>query len=200
MPYNPSDAKNHAVAALPPRSSAPEAPAGYHYYELNGHAYFLELGPGKSLALGSIESALGSVESSAIHPIDLDATSFDDSTSFVTPSAKKGSSRMRIKKERVILKKETDMGGDDDDDDDDDDDNKVVYVSRRMVKKRRVEEVVEVIEDVEVIEEEVLEMYQSQETISDLPQTCDFAKKCLSDDESDGSDTMTSKDLLAESS
>ena len=100
-----------------------------------------------------------------------------------------------VKKEPV--KKEPDiMGGDDDDDDDD---NEVVYV-RMVKKKRRVEEVVEVIDDDEVVVEEVLEMDQSQETISDLPQTCDFAKKCLSDDESDGSDTITSKDLLAESS
>ena len=194
--YDSSVAKIPAVAVLPPRSSAPEAPPGYHYYELKGHAYFLELVTGKPLALGSVESTS---TISPIDPIDLEGTS-----SFVTPSAKK--SRMRINEESSIVKKEIVkkepvkkepdiMGGDDDDDDDD---NEVVYV--RMVKKRRVEEVVEVIDDDEVVEEEVLEMDQSQETISDLPQTCDFAKKCLSDDESDGSDTMTSKDLLAESS
>ena len=69
------------------------------------------------------------------------------------------------------------------------------------MKKRRVEEVVELIDDDDVVAEEVLEMDQSQVTISDLPETCDFAKKCLSDDESNGSDTtVTSKDLLAESS
>ena len=91
-----------AVAALPPGSSAPEAPPGYHYYELKGNAYFLELVTGKSLALGSVESAFGSVETSTISPLNLEGTS-----SFVTPSAKKGS-RMRIKEERGIVKKEPD--------------------------------------------------------------------------------------------
>ena len=186
-----SVAKIPAVAVLPPTSSAPEAPPGYHYYELKGRAYFLELATGKSLALGSVMESTSNINS-PIDPIDLEGTS-----SFVTPSAKK--SRMRSKDESSrIVKKEPSVKKEPDYDDDDDD-NEVVYV--RMVKKRRVEEVVELIDDDDVVAEEVLEMDQSQVTISDLPETCDFAKKCLSDDESNGSDTtVTSKDLLAESS
>jgi hypothetical protein len=223
---NPTSSVAAMPAVMPTNTTpAPSAPDGYHYYQFNGNAYFLDLQSGNKVELGPVES------SSSIRPIDLDATSF------VTPSAKK--ERVRIKKESVSIKKER---------------ASVAHVSRRMTKKRRVDGIdddddeVEVIEQVEIQnapsqdwpqtcdlpktcdftkdpmtkkrrvdgidddddEVEVIEQVEIQNAPSqdwpqtcDLPKTCDFTKDPTKDptsDESDGGDTVVSRDLLADSS
>ena len=160
----------------------------------------MEISTGKLLLLEYTESF-------TISPINPDAASFD--AIFVTPSAKK--ERVSIKREKVSIKKErtsviknepdmiTDMGGDDNDND-----NELVYIFQRMAKKRRVHAVDDVndvnddvLDNVEVIEEVKILNMQSQETTSDLPQTCDFTKDSIKD-ELDRGETDLSTDLLAD--
>jgi hypothetical protein len=147
-------------------------PPGFHYFAMNGMAYFLNLTTSEKVELGPVES-------SSLTPIDLDATS-----SFVTPDVKKESSR--AKRNSMVLSEN--VG----------DDEEVVYVRRAKKKVKKGESPAgrklapQPSEVVELLSQEERGEIDSQ---ADLPQTGNFGSvfEPAAADESDGGETVVEK-------
>jgi hypothetical protein len=114
--YDPGHRVAPVPAPLPAHISS--VPPGYHYYELGGNCYFLNLASGEKVELGPVGPAPELVSrrptTTAMTPLDLDATS-----SFSTPSVKK-------RKARAIVTAEALAGSDEEEE--------VVFVRRRKKK------------------------------------------------------------------
>jgi hypothetical protein len=164
----------------PPTTSPVSVPPGYHYYEMHGIAYFLQLATGDKVNLGPVEPA----------------------SSFVAPSGKKErmatvkmeTGMATVKMELTTVEIETTkrkVAGNDD----------VVNLSQNRPKKSRT--VAD--EDVEVVQ--ILD--DDDDDLDDLlPNTCDFTpaakqkKDSTSDESLDGGETVLGsqeQDLLLSS-
>jgi hypothetical protein len=114
--YDPGHRVAPVPAPLPAHISS--VPPGYHYYELGGNCYFLNLASGEKVELGPVGPAPDKLvarhPASVVTPLDLDATS-----SFSTPSVKK-------RKARAIVTAEALAGSDEEEE--------VVFVRRRKKK------------------------------------------------------------------
>jgi hypothetical protein len=178
--YNPG--VGAGVAAVGTASPVPVLPAhissvppGYHYYEMSGMAYFLNLSSGEKVELGPVKSSRST-------PIDLEA-SFGGS-SFVTPCVKKAPRMITKRKKAPMVLSE--FNGDNEE---------VVYVPRRTKKIQRVE--TEQIQHQDAVEEDESEVEVVLEVESDdLPRTSNFAGSAArrsnqeEDDESDEEETV----------
>jgi hypothetical protein len=163
----------------PPTTSPVSVPPGYHYYEMHGIAYFLQLAMGEKVNLGPVESA----------------------SSLVTPSGKKEwmaivkteTGMATVKMESITVEIETTkrkVAGNDD----------VVDLSQNRRKKSRpvADEDVEVIQILDDDDDDLDGL---------LPNTCDFTpaakkKDSTSDESSDGGETILGsqeQDLLLSS-
>jgi hypothetical protein len=115
---------NHHQTPLPPHISS--VPPGYHYYESNGNSYFLNLSTTEKVDLGPVIRQVQVQPTSAMAPLDLEATD-----SFVTPSAKKRKARGHS---RVASRESTEDSSEDDDN--------YTYVRRRKKIKSKSKKVV----------------------------------------------------------
>jgi hypothetical protein len=187
-------------AVAPPRKPPPttfpvSAPPGYHYYEMHGIAYILNLATGEKVNLGPVESP----------------------SSLVTPSGKKERRMANVKMENEmdVVKMESTTStvgiveettkrkaaGNDD----------VVDLSQNLPKKSRPVAAARH-EDIEVVQidddDDDLEDNDEPPNTCDLPNTCDFTppaakkKDSRSDESSDGGETVLGseeQDLLLSS-
>jgi hypothetical protein len=167
----------------PPTTSPVSVPPGYHYYEMHGIAYFLQLATGEKVNLGPVEPA----------------------SSFVAPSGKKermatvkmetGMATVKMESTTVVETTKRKVAGNDD----------VVDLSQNRPKKSRP--VAD--EDVEVVQ--ILDDDDDDDLLEEdlLPNTCDFTPaakqkkdRSTSDESSDGGETVLGsqeQDLLLSS-
>jgi hypothetical protein len=171
----------------PPTTSPVSVPPGYHYYEMHGIAYFLQLATGEKVNLGPVEPA----------------------SSFVAPSGKKermatvkmetaGMATVKMESTTTVVLETTKrkVAGNDD----------VVDLSQNRPKKSRP--VAD--EDVEVVQ--ILDDDDDDDLLDEdlLPKTCDFTPaakqknkdRSTSDESSDGGETVLGsqeQDLLLSS-